>query len=69
MWILMIILADLSILKRKPTLEAPKESQTAVKASGKCGPHAEWRLHENGQLYITGSSSMYDYEPETTEYP
>lgn len=68
-WILIIGVAAFLILKRRPPLEIPEESQTAVKASGKCGPDAEWRLHEDGQLYITGSDAMYDYEPETTECP
>lgn len=50
-WILIIGVAAFLILKRRPPLEIPEESQTAVKASGKCGPDAEWRLHEDGQLY------------------
>lgn len=68
-WVLIIVVAAFFFLKRRPPLEIPQESQTAVKASGKCGPDAEWRLHEDGQLYITGNGSMYDYEPETTEHP
>lgn len=65
--IIIVVLAAL-FLFRKPSAPAVlPESQTAVAVHGRCGPTAQWRLHEDGQLYITGSGAMFNYEPETTE--
>lgn len=68
-WILIVLVAAFFIFRRRPPAVEAVESQAAVKASGQCGPEAVWRLHQDGQLYITGTGAMYDYEPETTDHP
>ena len=54
------ILAALQKIAETAEIPAPTP---ALIDSGSCGANAEWKLTQDGTLYISGSGRMVDYEP------
>lgn len=46
-----------------------EQGSNAVIDSGKCGDDAFWTLYENGELLISGSGDMYNYNSDTSSSP